>query len=150
VAKLTLLAVPDRPGVARTVFTPLADAGVNIDMIVQNVSHDGTTDLSFTVNSVDLAKAQRALGPVVEELGARGLTADAGVAKVSIVGAGIKSTPGYAARMFGALADNGINIEMISMSDIRITCIIAESQLEQAARALHAAFQLEQPETAAS
>jgi aspartate kinase len=150
VAKLTLLAVPDRPGVARTVFTPLADAGVNIDMIVQNVSHDGTTDLSFTVNSVDLAKAQRVLGPVVEELAARGLTADAGVAKVSIVGAGIKSTPGYAARMFGALADNGINIEMISMSDIRITCIIAEADLEKAARALHSAFQLEQPEAAAA
>jgi aspartate kinase len=150
VAKLTLLSVPDRPGVARTVFTPLADAGVNIDMIVQNVSHDGTTDLSFTVNSVDLAKAQRVLGPVVEELGARGLTADGGVAKVSIVGAGIKSTPGYAARMFGALADNGINIEMISMSDIRITCIIAEADLEKAARALHSAFQLEQPEAAAA
>jgi aspartate kinase len=150
VAKLTLLAVPDRPGVAQAVFTPLADAGVNIDMIVQNVGHDGTTDLSFTVNSVDLAKAQRVLGPVVDALGAQGVTADASVAKVSIVGAGIKSTPGYAARMFGALADNGINIEMISMSDIRITCIISEADLEKAAAALHAAFQLEQPEPAAS
>ena len=149
VAKLTLLAVPDRPGVARTVFTPLADAGINVDMIVQNVSHDGTTDLSFTVNTTDLTRAQRTLEPVVAELGARGLTADAGVAKVSIVGAGIKSTPGYAARMFGALADNGINIEMISMSDIRITCIIAEDQLAEAARALHETFQLEQPETVA-
>jgi len=149
VAKLTLLAVPDRPGVAQAVFTPLADAGVNIDMIVQNVSHDGTTDLSFTVNSVDLAKAQKVLGPVVDALGAQGVTADASVAKVSIVGAGIKSTPGYAARMFGALADNSINIEMISMSDIRITCIISETDLEKASRALHAAFQLEQPEPAA-
>jgi aspartate kinase len=148
VAKLTLLAVPDRPGVARAVFTPLADAGINVDMIVQNVSHSGTTDLSFTVSSPDLARAKRTLEPVVADLGAQGLTADADVAKVSIVGAGIKSTPGYAARMFGALADNGINIEMISMSDIRITCIIAEAQLEQAARALHAAFQLEQPESA--
>ena len=149
VAKLTLLAVPDRPGVARTVFTPLADAGINVDMIVQNVSHAGTTDLSFTVHTTDLTRAQRTLEPVVAELGAQGLAADAGVAKVSIVGAGIKSTPGYAARMFGALADNGINIEMISMSDIRITCIIAEDQLEEAARALHAAFQLEQPESVA-
>jgi len=119
-------------------------------MIVQNVSHAGTTDLSFTVNSVDLAKAKRVLEPVVKELGAQGLTSDANVAKVSIVGAGIKSTPGYAARMFGALAENEINIEMISMSDIRITCIIAERQLEEAARALHAAFQLEQPEPAAT
>jgi aspartate kinase len=146
VAKVTLLAVPDRPGVARAVFTPLADEGINIDLIVQNVSHAGTTDVSFTVNSADLARARRALEPVVRELGAEGLTADSAVAKVSIVGAGIKSTPGYAAQMFGALADAGINIEMISMSDIRITCIIAEAQVEAAARALHTAFQLEQPE----
>jgi aspartate kinase len=150
VAKLTLLAVPDRPGVARAVFEPLADAGVNVDMIVQNVSHAGTTDLSFTVGAADLGKAQRALEPVVRELGADGLTADDSVAKVSIVGAGIRSTPGYAARMFGTLADAGINIEMISMSDIRITCIIAASEMERAARALHAAFQLEQPEPEAS
>ncbi|HWH37077.1 MAG TPA: aspartate kinase [Candidatus Limnocylindrales bacterium] len=146
VAKLTLLAVPDRPGVARRVFEPLAAEGVNIDLIVQNVSHAGTTDVSFTVNATDLARARRVLEPVVAELGAEGLTADSDVAKVSIVGAGIRSTPGYAAQMFGALADAGINIEMISMSDIRITCIIAEPQVEAAARALHAAFQLEQPE----
>jgi aspartate kinase len=146
VAKVTLLAVPDKPGVARRVFTPLADEGVNVDLIVQNVSHAGTTDLSFTVNATDLGRARRVLEPVVAELGAEGLTADAGVAKVSIVGAGIRSTPGYAAQMFGALADAGINIEMISMSDIRITCIIAADHLEAAARALHAAFQLEQPE----
>jgi aspartate kinase len=146
VAKLTLLAVPDRPGVARAVFAPLADAGVNVDLIVQNVGHAGTTDLSFTVGAADAAKAQRVLEPVVRELGAAGLTADEGVAKVSIVGAGIRTTPGYAARMFGTLADAGINIEMISMSDIRITCIIAADHLEQAVRALHAAFQLEQPE----
>jgi len=150
VAKVTLLAVPDRPGVARAVFTPLADEGINIDMIVQNVSHAGTTDLSFTVNSTDLARARRVLEPVVAELGAEGLTTDSAVAKVSIVGAGIRSTPGYAAQMFGALADAGINIEMISMSDIRITCIIAEAQVEAAARALHDAFQLEQPEPAAA
>ncbi|MDP8903999.1 MAG: aspartate kinase [Chloroflexota bacterium] len=150
VAKVTLLAVPDRPGVARAVFAPLADEGVNVDLIVQNVSHAGTTDLSFTVNSTDLARARRALDSVVGELGAEGLTDDAGVAKVSIVGAGIKSTPGYAAQMFGALAEEGINIEMISMSDIRITCIIAKADVERAARALHAAFQLEQPEPAAS
>jgi aspartate kinase len=146
-AKVTILAVPDRPGVARRVFTPLADEGVNIDVIVQNVSHAGTTDMSFTVNATDLPKVRRVLEPVVRELGAEGLSSDAAVAKVSIVGAGIRSTPGYAARMFGVLADNGINIEMISMSDIRITCIIAEDRLVDAARALHEAFELEQPET---
>jgi aspartate kinase len=145
-AKVTILAVPDRPGVATRIFTPLGDAGINVDVIVQNVSHAGTTDVSFTVNATELSKALRALEPVVAELQAEGLSSDADVAKVSIVGAGIRSTPGYAARMFRALADAGINIEMISMSDIRITCIIAEAQMEQAARALHTAFELEQPE----
>jgi aspartate kinase len=145
-AKVTILAVPDRPGVATRIFTPLANEGINVDVVVQNVSHAGTTDVSFTISATDLAKARRVLEPVVAELDAEGLSSDADVAKVSIVGAGIRSTPGYAARMFGALADAGINIEMISMSDIRITCIIAEPQLEQAARALHSAFELEQPE----
>ncbi|HVM31246.1 MAG TPA: aspartate kinase [Candidatus Limnocylindrales bacterium] len=148
-AKVTILGVPDRPGVATRIFTPLAGEGVNVDVVVQNVSHAGTTDVSFTISATDLAKARRVLEPVVIELGAEGLSSDAEVAKVSIVGAGIRSTPGYAARMFGALADHGINIEMISMSDIRITCIIAEPQLEQAARALHSAFELEQPEPGA-
>jgi aspartate kinase len=146
VAKLTLVAVPDRPGVARAVFSPLAEAGINVDMIVQNISHAGATDLSFTLNSTDLAQARRVLEPVVAELGAQELATDADVAKVSIVGTGIQNAPGYAARMFGALAEAGINIEMISTSDIRITCIIEESEVERAARALHAAFQLEQPE----
>ncbi len=146
VAKLTLVAVPDRPGVARAVFEPLAEAGINVDMIVQNIGHAGATDLSFTVNSADLAAARRVLERVVPELGAQELTTDADVAKVSIVGTGIQNAPGYAARMFGALAEEGINIEMISTSDIRITCIIDEAEVERAARALHAAFQLEQPE----
>jgi aspartate kinase len=146
VAKVTLVAVPDRPGVARSVFEPLGEAGINVDMIVQNVSHAGTTDLSFTVGAADLARARRLLDPVVRELDAQELTTDSAVAKVSIVGAGIQNAPGYAARMFGALADAGINIEMISTSEIRITCIIAEDDLEKAARALHAAFALEQPE----
>ncbi len=146
VAKLTLVEVPDRPGIARAVFEPLAGAGINVDMIVQNVGHSGTTDLSFTVPKTDLAKARKLLDPLVREMGARELTTDAAVAKVSIVGAGIQNAPGYAARMFGALADAGINIEMISTSEIRITCIISEADVETAARALHAAFQLEQPE----
>ena len=150
VAKVTLVAVPDRPGVARSVFEPLAAAGINVDMIVQNVGHAGATDLSFTVPSTDLARARKLLDPVVRELGARELTTDAAVAKVSIVGAGIQNAPGYAARMFGALADAGINIEMISTSEIRITCIIAEDDVAEAARALHAAFALEQPDAAAA
>ena len=146
VAKVTVVAVPDRPGIARAIFDPLAEAGVNIDLIVQNVGHGGETDLSFTVPQVELAKAKKTLEPVIRELGARELTTDASVAKVSIVGAGLHNAPGYAARMFGTLADAGVNIEMISTSEVRITCMIAEDQLETALRALHAAFELEQPE----
>jgi aspartate kinase len=146
VAKVTLVEVPDRPGVAAGVFQPLADAGINIDMIVQNVGHGGATDLSFTIPEVDLARAKRILEPVVRELGFRELTTDSAVAKVSIVGAGIHNAPGYAARMFSTLADAGVNIEMISTSEIRITCMIAEDQVERAVRALHDAFELEQPE----
>jgi aspartate kinase len=146
VAKVTLVEVPDRPGVAAHVFQPLADAGINVDMIVQNIGHGGATDLSFTIPRVELAKAKRLLEPMVRDLGFREMTTDSAVAKVSIVGAGIHNTPGYAARMFGALADAGVNIEMISTSEIRITTIIAEDALETAVRALHAAFELERPE----
>jgi aspartate kinase len=146
VAKVTLVQVPDRPGIARAVFEPLAGAGINVDMIVQNVGHAGATDLSFTVPEVELPRVRKLLDKIVREIGAREMTTDAAVAKVSIVGAGIQNAPGYAARMFGALADAGINIEMISTSEIRITCIIGRDDVERAARALHAAFQLEQPE----
>jgi len=146
VAKVTLVGVPDRPGIARAVFGPLADAGINIDMIVQNVGHAGATDLSFTIPTTELAKARRLLDPIVRELGFVDISTDAAVAKVSIVGAGIGDAPGYAARMFGALADAGINIEMISTSEIRITCIIAEDDVERAAQSLHRAFRLEAPE----
>jgi len=146
VAKVTVVAVPDRPGIARAIFDPLAAAGVNVDLIVQNVGHGGETDLSFTVPQVELGKARKALDPIVRELGARELTTDASVAKVSIVGAGLHNAPGYAARMFGTLADAGVNIEMISTSEVRITCMIAEDELETALRALHDAFELERPE----
>ncbi len=146
VAKVTLLAVPDRPGIARSVFAPLADAGINVDMIVQNVGHDGATDLSFTVPRVELARAERVLNPIVTEMGARGLATDPSVAKVSIVGAGLHNAPGYAARMFGALADAGVNIEMISTSEVRITCVIGEATLSTALAALHGAFELERPD----
>jgi aspartate kinase len=146
VAKVTLLAVPDRPGIARSVFAPLADAGINVDMIVQNVGHDGATDLSFTVPRAELARAEKVLAPVVAEMGARGVTTDPTVAKVSIIGAGLHNAPGYAARMFGTLADAGVNIEMISTSEVRITCVIGEGQLGGALDALHGAFELERPD----
>ena len=146
VAKITLVEVPDRPGVAHDIFQPLADAGINVDMIVQNVGHGGATDMSFTVDRAELARAKRILDPIVRELGFREITTDSSVAKVSIIGAGIHNAPGYAARMFGTLADAGVNIEMISTSEVRITCIIAEDQVETAVRALHAAFELERPE----
>ncbi len=146
VAKVTLVGVPDKPGVAEGVFGPLAEAGVVVDMIVQNVGHGGATDISFTIPRVELAKAKRILEPIVRELGFADMTTDSSVAKVSIVGAGIQNAPGYAARMFGTLAHEGINIEMISTSEIRITTIIAEDRVEQAVRALHAAFSLEQAE----
>ncbi len=146
VAKVTLVEVPDKPGVAASVFQPLADAGINVDMIVQNIGHGGATDLSFTIPQVELAKAKRILDPVARELGFREMTTDSSVAKISIVGAGIQNAPGYAARMFAALAKAGVNIEMISTSEIRITTIIAEDALETAVRALHEAFELERPE----
>ncbi|TMD32814.1 MAG: aspartate kinase [Chloroflexi bacterium] len=146
VAKVTLVDVPDRPGVARSVFEPLAEAGIIVDMIVQNVGHGGATDLSFTVPRADLGRAKRILEPILRTLGFRELTTDSAIAKISIVGAGIQNAPGYAARMFGALADAGINIEMISTSEIRITCLIAEDQVDAAVRALHAAFELERPD----
>ena len=149
VAKVTLVEVPDRPGVAANVFEPLAEAGINVDMIVQNVGHGGATDLSFTVPQVELATTKRILEPIARELGFREMTTDSSVAKVSIVGAGIQNAPGYAARMFQALADAGVNIEMISTSEIRITTIIAEDALETAVQALHRAFELERPESAA-
>jgi aspartate kinase len=146
VAKVTLLAVPDRPGIARSVFAPLADSGINVDMIVQNVGHDGATDLSFTVPRAELTRAERVLKPIVDEMGARGLTTDPTVAKVSIIGAGLHNAPGYAARMFGTLADAGVNIEMISTSEVRITCVIEEASLKAALDALHGAFELERPD----
>ena len=152
VAKVTLVGVPDRPGIARSIFEPLADQGINVDVIVQNVGHEGTTDMSFTVNAVDLGRAERLLDLLVRDLGFAGIATDAKVAKVSIVGAGIQNAPGYAARMFGALADAGINILMISTSEIRITCIIAEADLDAAAAAIHRTFRLEaaQPATEAA
>src|SRR4029079_6540067 len=149
VAKVTLVEVPDRPGVAAHVFGPLAEAGINVDMIVQNIGPGGATDLSFTIPRVELAKAKRILDPVSRELGFRELTTDSSVDTVAIVRAGIQNARGHHALMFGTLADAGVNIEMISTSEIRITAIIAEDALETAVKALHAAFELERPDFAA-
>jgi aspartate kinase len=142
VAKITLLGVPDSPGVAAAIFGPLADEAINVDIIVQNVSHDGTTDMSFTIAETDLRRAQRMLDDLARSTGAQGFTATADIAKVSVIGTGLR-TPGVVARIFHALAEAGINIEMISSSEIHITCIIDRARVRDAVSALHQAFELE-------
>ena len=145
-AKVTVLGVPDRPGISAALFEPLADANVNVDMIVQNTSTEGTTDISFTVPMADMAVAERIVGDIAKEMGAAGVTRDDAIAKVSLVGAGMKSSPGVAATMFRVLADESVNIEMISTSTIRISVVIAAADLERAARVLHTAFDLDSGE----
>lgn len=142
-AKITISGVPDRPGIAARVFNQLANEIVNVDMIIQNVSDQGKTDISFTVPSEDLIKAKNVVAKVVEELGARGCSFDEDIAKVSLVGAGMKTHPGVAAKMFSTLADNDINIEMISTSSIKISCVIRATDITKAVRKLHKAFGLE-------
>ena len=142
-AKITIEQVPDRPGVAASVFRALADGGVNVDMIVQNVSTAGHTDISFTVPRTDLPKTAVVMDKVVVDTEARGYRSDAEVGRVSLVGAGMKTHPGVAAKMFETLADEGINIEMISTSTIRISCVVRDSDVEPAVRTLHRAFGLE-------
>ena len=139
-AKVTVNRVPDRPGVAAALFGSLAAAGVNIDMIVQNVSHDGSTDISFTVPRANLVDAERIAKQVAGEIDAESVDVDAEIAKVSLVGAGMKSHPGVAAKVFETLASAGINIEMISTSTIRISCVVRADDVEAAVQALHAAF----------
>jgi aspartate kinase len=141
-AKLTVFGVPDRPGVAARVFRALADSGVNIDMIVQNVSEQGLTDISFTVPKADLAVAEPILEAACKEVEAAGFTQDSDIAKVSLIGAGMRSHPGVAADMFEALAEAGINIEIISTSSIRISCVVRAAEVERAVRAVHDKFQL--------
>jgi aspartate kinase len=139
-AKVTVHGVPDRPGVAASVFEPLGEAGIPVDMIVQNVATAGHTDISFTVPK-DLTEVARAAAErAAETLGADGVDVDPGIAKVSIVGAGMGSAPGIAAQMFGVLAGAGINIQMISTSPIRVSCVIDGSRVEDAVRLLHDAF----------
>jgi len=142
-AKITVGGVPDHPGVAARLFRELADRGINLDMIVQNTSENGLTDISFTVAKTDVDDAHRACEAVREELGATKVSADAGIGRVTIVGAGMKSNPGVTALMFETLSNRGINIEMISTSSIRISCVVRADRVEEAVIALHTAFGLD-------
>ncbi len=146
VAKMTVMGVPDRPGIASAIFEPLAQANVSVDTIVQNASVGNITDLTFTVARSDLATAMSLTEPMARSIGARGCVSDSKLGKVSIVGAGMQTTPGYAARMFRTLYEEGINIELITTSEIRITCIIDEARIADAVRAHHKAFELERPD----
>ena len=143
VAKITVIGVPDHPGIAAAIFEPLAKANISVDTIVQNASIENITDLTFTVARSDLNKAMSIVKPVVESVGGKQCITDSTLAKVSIVGSGMQNTPGYAARMFHALSEQGINIQLITTSEIRITCIISEDRVKDAVRALHKTFELE-------
>jgi aspartate kinase len=143
VAKVTVRRVPDTPGIAARIFEPLAEQHISVDTIVQNASVEDLTDLTFTVHVNDLPKAVQAMHTLSKEIGAGEVVTDDALGKVSIVGTGIHSAPGYAARMFRTLSDAGVNIEMISTGEIRITCIINRSDVDKAVRALHKAFELE-------
>jgi aspartate kinase len=143
-AKVTIEQVPDRPGIAARMFRDLADASVNVDMIVQNVSTAGHTDISFTMPRADLGRAMQSMEKVVVETEASGFRTDERIGRVSLVGAGMKTHPGIAAKMFEVLAAESVNIEMISTSTIRISCVVAEDDVERAVRSLHAAFGLDE------
>ncbi|MGH2776481.1 MAG: aspartate kinase [Actinomycetota bacterium] len=141
-AKVVIQNVPDTPGIAARVFRPLADEGVNIDMIVQNVSEQGRTDISFTMPTDDLRRARPVLDEIAASVGAEGVVTDPDIAKISLVGAGMKTHPGVAADMFDALSDAGINIEIISTSSIRVSCVIRAFEVERAVKAIHDRFKL--------
>jgi aspartate kinase len=144
-AKITVHSVPDKPGIAYAILGPVADANINVDVIVQNVSHDGMTDLSFTVSRGDLPKAMRILKEQVQpHIKCREVTGDDRMAKVSIVGMGMRSHAGIAAQMFRTLAEEGINIQMISTSEIKISVVVDEKYAELAVRVLHKAFALDE------
>ena len=142
-AKVTLISVADRPGIAAAIFGPLAEAGINVDMIVQNISEDGRTDMTFTVHLDDFDRALATIEGAAAEIGFKGLVADRDVAKVSVVGIGMRSHTGVAQRMFAALADEGVNIQVITTSEIKVSVLIQRRYMELAVRALHSAFGLE-------
>jgi aspartate kinase len=142
IAKITVRAVPDRPGAAAGIFQPLSEAGVRVDTVVQNTSHAGVTDVTFTVTAEDIRLAAPLMDRIVKDVGARSWLQDSGVAKVSVVGACLENGVGHAARMFTTLFKAGVNIELITTSPIRITCIIAKERVGEAVKALHSAFAL--------
>jgi len=143
VAKVTVIGVPDHPGIASAIFEPLANADISVDTIVQNASIEKIADLTFTVTRSDLSRAMSIVETVAKTVEAKRCVADSKLAKVSIVGTGMLATPGYAAKMFRTLYEQGVNIQLITTSEIRITCIISEDSVEDAVRALHRAFELE-------
>jgi aspartate kinase len=143
VSKITVLGVVDRPGIAASLFEPLTEVGISVDVIVQNASVGGATDMTFTVMRTDLARAEQVVQKVANDLGSGEVVTASDLAKLSIVGTGMQNAPGYASAMFRTLADAGINIEMITTSEIRITCLVKEAQVAEAARALHTAFDLD-------
>jgi aspartate kinase len=143
VAKITVTGVPDRPGIAAAVFAPLAKAGISVDTIVQNASANNITDLTFTLIKKDVSRAMEIIGPVAKEIGAKECLSDSKLGKVSIIGTGMQNTPGYAAKMFQTLFAQDINIQLITTSEIRITCIIGEEKVKEAVKALHKAFELD-------
>ncbi len=147
-AKLTVVAVPDKPGIASAILGQVADANIEVDMIVQNVGADNTTDFTFTVHRNDYDKALEILNKVAQDMGAKHVNGDNKIAKISVVGVGMRSHAGIASQMFSALADEGINIMMISTSEIKISVVIAEKYLELGVRTLHSAFELDAIETA--
>lgn len=145
-AKIAVRGVPDKPGIAAKLFGPLAEANIVVDIIVQNASHEGRTDMNFTVGKTDLEKAKELVRKIAKALGAKKVDSDDKIAKISIVGVGMRNHAGVAAKMFEILAKEGINIEMISTSEIKVSCVIQEKYLELAVRALHTAFGLDRPE----
>jgi len=143
VAKITVVGIPDHPGIAAGIFVPLAEAGISVDTIVQNASVKNITDLTFTVARSQLAGAMAVVEPIARSIGARECVSDSRLGKISIIGTGMQNAPGYAARMFATLSKENINIQLITTSEIRITCIIEESRVRDAVRSLHRAFELE-------
>ncbi len=143
VAKITVIGIPNQPGIAASIFEPLARAGISVDTIVQNAFMEDVTDLTFTVAKSDLEKALKVIEPISNSIGSKEVAADSRLGKVSIVGTGMQNTPGYAARMFSTLSQEGINIQLITTSEIRITCIIEEARVKDAILSLHRAFELE-------
>ena len=142
-SKVTIVGVPDKPGISAALFESLANSNINVDMIVQNTSKAGLTDISFTMPKADMKVAEDIVSRVATEIGASGVTHDSEIAKVSLVGAGMKTSPGVAAKMFRVLADNNINIHMISTSTIRVSVVISAKDMESGVRALHTAFGLD-------